>query len=96
MDATATGTAPRSYGAAAPDVGFELPFGPTVVNQYAAAEGRLLIKKCPSCGQVHHYPRSICPFCFSDWTEWLQASGRGPSIPTASCGGCPSPTPSRT
>src|SRR5438876_8994254 len=30
----ATGTAPRNYGAA-PDVSFEFPFGPTVVNQYA-------------------------------------------------------------
>ena len=36
----ATGTAPRSYGAAAPDVAFELPFGPTVVNQYAMAAMR--------------------------------------------------------
>jgi uncharacterized OB-fold protein len=43
----------------------------------AAAEGRLLIKKCLSCGQMHHYPRTICPFCGSDTTEWLQASGRG-------------------
>jgi acetyl-CoA C-acetyltransferase len=33
----ATGTAPRSYGPAAPDVAFEFPFGPTVVNQYAMA-----------------------------------------------------------
>jgi acetyl-CoA C-acetyltransferase len=31
----ATGTAPRNYGQAAPDVQFEYPFGPTVVNQYA-------------------------------------------------------------
>jgi acetyl-CoA C-acetyltransferase len=31
----ATGTAPRNYGSAAPDVQFELPFGPTVVNMYA-------------------------------------------------------------
>jgi acetyl-CoA C-acetyltransferase len=31
----ATGTAPRSYGASTPDVPFEFPFGPTVVNQYA-------------------------------------------------------------
>src|SRR5262245_13939230 len=31
----ATGTAPRNYGSAAPDVQFEFPFGPTVVNQYA-------------------------------------------------------------
>src|SRR6266851_3283072 len=35
MDTMATGTAPRNYGAAAPDVQFEYPFGPTVVNQYA-------------------------------------------------------------
>jgi acetyl-CoA C-acetyltransferase len=31
----ATGTAPRNYGSTAPDVQFEYPFGPTVVNQYA-------------------------------------------------------------
>jgi len=31
----ATGTAPRNYGQASPDVQFEYPFGPTVVNQYA-------------------------------------------------------------
>jgi hypothetical protein len=43
----------------------------------AAAQGRLLIKKCTSCSQVHHYPRAICPFCGSDRTEWLEASGRG-------------------
>src|SRR5246500_4215001 len=36
----ATGTAPRSYGPAAPDVAFEFPFGPTVVNQYAMASMR--------------------------------------------------------
>jgi acetyl-CoA C-acetyltransferase len=31
----ATGTAPRNYGAATPDVPWELPFAPTTVNQYA-------------------------------------------------------------
>src|SRR5262249_425690 len=36
----ATGTAPRNYGAATPDVPFELPFSPTVVNQYAMAAMR--------------------------------------------------------
>jgi len=35
----ATGTAPRNYGTA-PDVAFEFPFGPTVVNQYAMAAMR--------------------------------------------------------
>src|SRR5215813_11732774 len=36
----ATGTAPRNYGASTPDVPFELPFSPTVVNQYAMAAMR--------------------------------------------------------
>ena len=43
----------------------------------AAAQGKLLIKRCAACGQAHHYPRAICPFCFSDRTEWKDASGRG-------------------
>jgi hypothetical protein len=43
----------------------------------AAAAGRLLIKRCRSCGQAHFYPRTICPFCFNDTTDWLEASGRG-------------------
>jgi uncharacterized OB-fold protein len=43
----------------------------------AAAEGRLMIKKCGGCGQAHFYPRALCPFCGSDRTEWLRASGRG-------------------
>ncbi|MFI5327236.1 MAG: thiolase domain-containing protein, partial [Candidatus Rokuibacteriota bacterium] len=36
----ATGTAPRNYGSTAPDVAFEAPFSPTVVNQYAMAAMR--------------------------------------------------------
>jgi acetyl-CoA C-acetyltransferase len=36
----ATGTAPRNYGTTSPDVPFEFPFGPTVVNQYAMAAMR--------------------------------------------------------
>jgi uncharacterized OB-fold protein len=43
----------------------------------AAAAGRLLVKRCTACGQPHHYPRSICPFCGSDTTDWQQASGSG-------------------
>src|SRR2546423_13622492 len=31
----APGTAPRVYNAAAPDVAFEFPFGPTIINMYA-------------------------------------------------------------
>lgn len=43
----------------------------------AAAEGRLVIKRCTACRQPHYYPRAICPFCGSDRTEWQAASGRG-------------------
>jgi uncharacterized OB-fold protein len=43
----------------------------------AADEGRLLIKRCRACGEVHHYPRDICPHCLSEHTEWLEASGQG-------------------
>ncbi len=43
----------------------------------AAAEGKLLIKKCTACGEPHFYPRSHCPFCFSDKTEWIETSGKG-------------------
>ena len=41
----------------------------------ATAEGKLLIKKCTACGEPHFYPRTYCPFCFSDKTEWVEASG---------------------
>ena len=43
----------------------------------AAKEGKLLVKKCKACGKTHHYPRSLCPYCFSDKTEWTTASGKG-------------------
>ena len=43
----------------------------------AADEGRYLVKKCNSCGQVHHYPRDICPFCLSDDTVWQDSPGTG-------------------
>ncbi len=43
----------------------------------AAAQGKLLVRKCTACGEAHHYPRTICPFCFSDRTEWITASGKG-------------------
>ncbi|HUH85547.1 MAG TPA: Zn-ribbon domain-containing OB-fold protein [Stellaceae bacterium] len=41
-----------------------------------AAQGKLLLKKCQTCGQIHYYPRALCPYCFSERTEWLPASGR--------------------
>jgi uncharacterized OB-fold protein len=43
----------------------------------AAAEGRLVIQKCASCGKLRHYPRLLCDNCYSDAAEWTPASGRG-------------------
>lgn len=43
----------------------------------AAREGRLLLKRCTKCKELHYYPRTICPFCFSDETDWVEASGSG-------------------
>jgi len=43
----------------------------------AAAGGKLLVKFCTACGQYHHYPRAICPHCFSERTEWREAKGTG-------------------
>jgi uncharacterized OB-fold protein len=43
----------------------------------AADEGKLLVKKCNACGEIHHYPRDICPHCLSSDTVWQQAAGTG-------------------
>ena len=43
----------------------------------AAAQGRFLIGRCTACGRAHWYPRTTCPFCWSEKTEWVEASGRG-------------------
>jgi uncharacterized OB-fold protein len=43
----------------------------------AAAQGKFLLRRCTACGRAHWYPRTICPFCFSAATEWVEASGRG-------------------
>lgn len=43
----------------------------------AAKKGVLLLKRCIACGRAHHYPRALCPFCFSDRLEWQAASGKG-------------------
>ncbi|MEZ5786900.1 MAG: Zn-ribbon domain-containing OB-fold protein [Xanthobacteraceae bacterium] len=43
----------------------------------ATKQGRLLLRRCKACGEVHFYPRTICPFCFSDYTAWLESKGQG-------------------
>jgi len=43
----------------------------------AAAEGRLALRWCRDCARHHYYPRSICPLCLGEQTEWRTASGGG-------------------
>ncbi|MDX3385202.1 Zn-ribbon domain-containing OB-fold protein [Streptomyces niveiscabiei] len=42
----------------------------------AAAQGRLLIRRCTACSRPHHYPREFCPHCWSEDVVWEEASGR--------------------
>ena len=44
---------------------------------HAAKEGRLLLKRCASCGLTHYYPRALCPGCLSDQTQWFESKGHG-------------------
>ena len=54
------------------------PLNPEVQPFFdAAAQGKLMVKRCAACGQSHHYPRALCPHCGSDRTEWRESSGQG-------------------
>jgi uncharacterized protein len=39
--------------------------------------GRLLLQSCGACGRVRHYPRPVCPHCYSMDVRWTEAKGRG-------------------
>jgi uncharacterized protein len=36
-------------------------------------EGKLMLQHCASCGKVRHYPRPVCPHCFSMESEFKAA-----------------------
>lgn len=42
-----------------------------------ARESKLLIRKCNACGELHFMPRHVCPHCWSDDLQWIEASGKG-------------------
>ncbi|MDX5567081.1 OB-fold domain-containing protein [Streptomyces sp. ID05-04B] len=56
---------------------FDLPEADAFTRTYwdAAAEGRLLIRRCGACARAHHYPREFCPHCWSEDVTWEEASG---------------------
>ena len=43
----------------------------------AACEHRLSIPRCEACGNVHFYPRPLCPDCGSPHLAWTTVSGNG-------------------
>lgn len=51
--------------------------GDTAKYWAAAADGKLLVNECGDCGLVYHYPRPLCPDCFSDDVEWVETAGTG-------------------
>lgn len=61
-------------------VRFDLPDTDAFTRPFwdAAAEGRLLIRRCRAkgCGAAHHYPREFCPRCWSEDGAWEEAGGR--------------------
>ncbi|QES48811.1 nucleic acid-binding protein [Streptomyces venezuelae] len=60
-------------------VRFDLPETDAFTRPYwaAAAEGRLLLRRCTACTRAHHYPREFCPYCWAgeDRVAWETASG---------------------
>jgi uncharacterized OB-fold protein len=57
---------------------FDVPEADAFTRTYweAAAQGRLLIRRCADCARPHHYPREFCPHCWSENVTWENASGR--------------------
>ena len=43
----------------------------------ALNEGRLVIQQCAACKMLRHYPRPVCPSCYSMESTWRPVSGRG-------------------
>lgn len=42
-----------------------------------AARQKLLLRRCRACETLHFMPRHLCPNCWSDDLEWIEASGKG-------------------
>ncbi|MFC5220787.1 Zn-ribbon domain-containing OB-fold protein [Streptomyces coerulescens] len=57
---------------------YDLPEADAFTRTYwdAAADGRLLIRRCHGCGRAHHYPREFCPHCWSEDVVWESVGGR--------------------
>jgi uncharacterized protein len=60
-----------------------VPLGAPIPNPFtktywaASREGRLLVRRCHTCGNAHHPPRPACPICWSAEVVWEKAAGTG-------------------
>lgn len=54
-----------------------IPNADSIPYWSAAREERLVIRQCKECGEKHFMPRHLCPHCWSDQLEWIDASGAG-------------------
>jgi uncharacterized OB-fold protein len=42
-----------------------------------AKNGKLMLQKCPACGDIRFPPGPVCPKCLSSNQDWKEASGKG-------------------
>ncbi len=49
----------------------------SAVYWQSAREGKLVLRRCKSCGETHFMPRYLCPVCWSTDLEWIEAAGKG-------------------
>lgn len=58
-------------------MGLADPSPETIDYWEGVKEGRLLVKRCRSCGAYHHPRRLLCTKCTSDEFDWVESSGLG-------------------
>ena len=56
---------------------FDLPLIEDDTREFweGTRDGRLLLRHCNACDDVHYYPRNFCPSCWSDDVDWVEAAG---------------------
>lgn len=54
-----------------------IPTNETYNYWKAATKGKLMLNQCNECNFIYHYPRALCPKCFSDDVDWIESSGKG-------------------
>ncbi|MEV0087315.1 Zn-ribbon domain-containing OB-fold protein [Saccharopolyspora sp. NPDC050642] len=53
------------------------PTAETAAYWEAAADERLVVQRCETCGRHQFYPRTFCTACLSERLDWVQSAGLG-------------------